>query len=125
MGGGSYSYGHYGGSELYDNINISEASNSPIRPKRNPQIQRHAAVWDYEPREFIQRVESEKKKKDKSSEQSSSQAQQSQSSNKDSGSQNNGQKDQSTPPNNPNNPGNPNNRNDLNINWEEYGDDYI
>ena len=114
MGGGSYGYGYYGESEPYDNIYISEASNSPIRPRRNPQPRQLTTIWDYEPREFIQRVESEKKKKEKSSEQSSSQAQQSQSSNKDNGPQNNGQKDQSMPPNNPNNP---NNLNNLNINW--------
>ena len=32
--GTSCSYGYYGDSDLYENINISEASNSPIRPQK-------------------------------------------------------------------------------------------
>ena len=34
--GTSRGYSYYDGSGLYDNLNISEASNSPIRPQKNP-----------------------------------------------------------------------------------------
>ena len=127
--GTSRSYGYYGDSDLYENINISEASNSPIRPQKNSRARQSVSIWEkYEPREFIQRVESEKNKgKDKSSDQSSSS--QNQSTSGGNGSKDSGEKDQATPPNNPNNPNNsnnpnkPNNSNNQGINWEEYGED--
>src|SRR2546421_7180854 len=115
--GTSRSYGYYGDSDLYENINISEASNSPIRPQKNSRARQSISIWEkYEPQEFIQRVESEKNKgKDKSSDQSSSS--QNQSTSGGNGSKDSGEKDQATPPNNPNN------SNNQGINWEEYGED--
>ena len=51
--GTSRSYGYYDDPDLYENINISEASNSPIRPKKNPQPRQYTSIWEYEPREFL------------------------------------------------------------------------
>ena len=40
----SRSYGYFGGSDLYDNINISEASNSPIRTQRNSRLRQSTSL---------------------------------------------------------------------------------
>ena len=66
--GTSRGYSYYDGSGLYDNLNISEASNSPIRPQKNPRARQAPSIWSFEPQEFLQRVEAEKNKgKEKSS----------------------------------------------------------